>query len=416
MKILIANDQHWPMKSGVATAVRTLAQGLASRGHTVMVVAPSQNGKSGVEKDKNYSITRIRSLPLPFRKNLRVSVTYDREVKRIIEDFAPDVVHVHTQLTVGLSCLRAATQLDIPIVATNHIMPDNMINNIRALTPVKRPTTYLMNEYGILLYKGARRIILPTESVMGLFNLERLNVPSLAISNGIDLSLFSTRKPKTYIYDAFDIPRDRQIVTWLGRLDAEKHLDILVKSFAKLLETNPDIHLLMVGSGNVVSDLVDLVDELDIADKVTFTGLVSEEDKYELHRVATVFVVSSPNELQCLAMLESMACGKPIVAVDAGALAELVHHDENGYLVSVDAVDGMMRATKMILDNPDRITKFGKQSRKIAETHDVKRVMPRFEKLYKEVIRETQKQPTQPGRGFRSALSGRLRGRSRNER
>ena len=171
MRILIANDQHWPMKSGVATAARTQAQGLAALGHTVMVLAPSQNSKSSVEDDQNYTITRIRSLPLAFRKNLRVALTYEREVRRVIESFNPDVVHVHTQLTVGLSTLRAACQLDIPVVATNHVMPDNLIKNLKALIPVKRPATYLMNEYGILLYKGARRIIMPTESVLGLFNL-----------------------------------------------------------------------------------------------------------------------------------------------------------------------------------------------------------------------------------------------------
>ena len=83
MRILIANDQHWPMKSGVATAARTQAQGLSSLGHTVMVVAPSQTGRGYQERDENYDITRIRSFGLPFRKNLRVSVTYDREMRRI---------------------------------------------------------------------------------------------------------------------------------------------------------------------------------------------------------------------------------------------------------------------------------------------------------------------------------------------
>lgn len=390
MRILIANDQHWPMKSGVATAARTQAQGLAALGHTVMVLAPSQNGKGSLEEDGNYAITRIRSLPLAFRKNLRVAVTYDRELKKVIEKFNPDIIHVHTQLTVGLSALRAANQLGIPAVATNHVMPDNMISNIKALTPVKRPASYLMSEYGVLLYKGARRIILPTESVLDLFNIERLGVPSLAISNGIDLSLYSARKPKSYIYEEFDIPKDKTIIHWLGRLDGEKHLDVLVKAFAKLCDLYDGIHLVMVGSGNVEGDLVDLVNDLDIAENVTFTGLVSDEDKGELHRVADIFAMPSPNELQCLAMLESMSCGKPVVAVDAGPIAELVHHDENGYLVSVDDEDGFVRAISMLLDKPERLEAFGHESRRIAKHHDVALVMPRFEALYKEVIAESE--------------------------
>lgn len=391
MRILIANDQHWPMKSGVATAARTQAQGLASLGHTVMVLAPSQNGKGSTdETDENYAITRIRSMPLAFRKNLRVALTYEREIRKIIEDFQPDIVHVHTQLTVGLSTLKAATQLGVPVVATNHVMPDNMINNLAILKPVKRPATYIMNEYGMLLYKGAQRIIVPTESVISLFNIERTGIPVLAISNGINLGPYSPREPKKHIYSYYDIPEDKKIVSWLGRLDGEKHLDVLVKAFAKLHKKNPETHLLMVGSGNAESELIDLVDKLKITEFVTFTGLVSEEDKFELHRAADIFIVPSPNELQCLAMLESMACGKPVVAVEAGALPELVHHDENGYLVSVDDVNGFVRSISMILDNPERLDKFGKESRKIAVEQDIKLVAPRFVELYEQVISENQ--------------------------
>lgn len=389
MRILIANDLHWPYVSGVASAVKTLAQGLSQEKHTVMVLAPSSTGRNCKEREDGYDLMRIRSLPLPFKKNLRVSVSYDREIKKVIEDFKPDIIHVHTQMTIGLTVLRVASQMGVPAVATNHVMPDNLINNIKALTPLRRTTTYLMSEYGMMLYKDAARIVMPTESVISMFNGERTDAPIVAISNGIDLSRYSVRKPKPYIYDKFDIPRDKRIVLWVGRLDGEKHLDIAVKAFAKLVPTRDDLHFVMVGQGNAESELIDLVEDLEIADQVTFTGLVSEDDKYELHRIPTLFVVPSPNELQCLAMLESMACGKPVVAVDAGALGELVHHDENGYLVSVDDVDGFARSMAMVLDKPERIEAFGKRSRKNAEVHDVRVVIKKFIGLYREVIKET---------------------------
>lgn len=115
----------------------------------------------------------------------------------------------------------------------------------------------------------------------------------------------------------------------------------------------------------------------------------------------------SPNELQSLSTLEAMASGKPIVAVDAGALNELCHNDENGYLVYPDDVSGFARALDMLLDNPKRLKEFGKKSREIAETHDEKIVIPQFEKLYKQVIQESRKEPSKSRRVFRSVLSGR---------
>ncbi len=389
MRILIANDQHWPMKSGVATAARTMAQGLAALGHTVMVVAPSQTGRGYKETDENYEITRIRSFGLPFRKNLRVSVTYDREMRRILDEFQPDVVHVHTQLTVGLGILRAAVQRHIPVVATNHVMPDNMIKNIKVLSPISRPISYFISEYGALLYRGAKHIVMPTQSALQLFNTTRIEAPVVAISNGINLERFQPLKPTDAIYKKFDIPRKDPIISWIGRLDEEKHINILIQALELLHWSEHKFHCVIVGAGNDEDNLHALVNTLKLNDKVTFTGLVSDEDLTQLHRVGDIFAVPSPTELQCLAMLEAMASGKPVVAVDAGALGELCLTDDNGYLIPVDDVEAMAMALVKLLDNPKLRKTFGRRSLEIATRHDVKVVMPEFVALYEKVIAES---------------------------
>lgn len=405
MRILIANDQHWPMKSGVATAVRTQAQGLAALGHEVVVIAPSGNSRNGRERDKNYDIERIRSFR--FRNNLRVSVVLDREIRRILKDFQPDIVHVHTQLTLGLATLRAATQKGIPVVATNHVMPINITENVRYLSRLSRPISYIWNEYGTLLYKGAARIVMPTESALRMFNLERIEAPAMALSNGINLDRFQPTKASKNIYKKYSIPESKKIISYLGRIDNEKHIDVAMGAFAKLVHNDYDLHMLLVGTGNAEKSLQRLAQSLSIEDKVTFTGLVSDEDMVELHKVGTIYTMPSPAELQSIAMLEAMASGKPVVAVDVGALGELCRNDENGYLVYTDDVNGFMRALQMLLDNPRRSTQFAKRSREIAELHDEKQVMPEFIKLYKEVIAENRARREQSHLGFRSVLSGR---------
>ena len=376
------------MKSGVATAARTQAQGLAALGHTVMVVAPSQTGRGYQERDENYDITRIRSFGLPFRKNLRVSVTYDREMRRILDEFQPDVVQVHTQLTVGLGMLRAAVNRHIPVVATNHVMPENMTKNIKLLAPLSRPVSYIISEYGSLLYRGAKRIVMPTESALKLFNTTRFEAPYVAISNGINLEKFHPGEAKSEIYKKFDIPRRVPIISWIGRIDEEKHLDILIRAIGTLRDAGYKFHAVLVGAGNAREGLDELVEDLHLEEYVTFTGLVSDEDLKQLHRVGDIFAVPSPTELQCLAMLEAMASGKPVVAVDAGALNELCITDKTGYLLPVDDPAAMAMAFAKLLEHPERMKTFGENSIKMAAKHDVKVVMPKFIKLYKEVISE----------------------------
>ncbi len=390
MRILIANDQHWPMKSGVATAARTLAQGLSASGHTVMVVAPSQTGRGYKEIDENYEITRIRSFGLAFRKNLRVSVTYDREMRRILDEFQPDVVHVHTQLTTGLGMLRAAVHRGIPVVATNHVMPDNMVKNIKILAPVSRPFSYILTEYGALLYRGAKRIVMPTESAIRLFNTDRIEAPAIAISNGINLNRFKPGKTDNELFTRFKIPRNKTLITYIGRVDEEKHIHILIQALELLRWSGKDFHAVIVGAGNARKQLEELIHTLHLGDYVTFTGLVSDEDLIQLHRVGDVYVMPSPTELQCLAMLEAMASGKPVVAVDAGALGELCLTGKNGHLIAVDDVEAMATALVDLLDHPKKRAKYSKNSVEIAKKHDVRVVIPRFEKLYHEVISETE--------------------------
>ena len=92
MKILVAADLHWPTINGVATFSRNLAQGLADRGHEVVVIAPSQrrSGRSGEEIDGNYTIKRVASVPFPFYQNFRISLAPQLEIKKIIQEFEPD--------------------------------------------------------------------------------------------------------------------------------------------------------------------------------------------------------------------------------------------------------------------------------------------------------------------------------------
>ncbi len=385
MRILIANDQHWPMVSGVATAARTLAIGLAKAGHEVMVLAPSQTGKRYKEVDECYHIVRTMSVRLPFRQNLRISVILERQVRSILEEFQPDVVHVHTQLGIGLATISSANKLGIPVVATNHVMPENIVKNLRVIAPLAWPVGKIFKHYGVLLYRGASTIIMPTQSAIDMFNLDVIDMPVVPVSNGIDLTTYRPLKPAKTIFKKYHLPTDRPIVMYVGRLDREKHVHILLEAFGQVL-TKQAAHLLVVGDGNAAEDLRILASELDIKDAVTFTGRVVDEDKVQLLRTGALFVMPSPAELQSLALLEAMATGKAVIAVKAGALPELCQTGKNGYIVPADDPTLMANKIKLLLSDSSRRERFEKQSLVIAKRHNVNHVIKEFERIYKSVL------------------------------
>lgn len=392
MKILIAADLHWPTINGVAVFSRNLAEGLAQRGHEVVVVAPSQrrSGRGYTEQDGHYTIKRTVSVPFPFYQNFRISVSPRREMKKIIEEFEPDVIHIQMLLGIGQAAMRYGTRYNIPIVATNHAIPENLMDNIRLLAPVSRPINYLITEYGARFHSKADWITMPTQAAIDMLVRGRTDVPDIpieAISNGIDLSRFRPTKAKKAIYKKFDIPTDATVISYIGRLDVEKHVSVLIAAFAELKsQTKTPVHLLIVGSGTDAERLQNLVYEYGIADSVTFTGRVTDEEIVELQKVGAVFCMPSPAELQCIAALEAMASGKPVVAVDAGALYELCQNERNGFLCRKDDVSQIAAALQTLVDDPKLRTKFGRESIAIAKTHDIEHTLDRFEAIYTEII------------------------------
>ncbi len=384
MKILIAADLHWPTINGVATFSRNLAKGLSDRGHEVLVVAPSQTGKSYEEYDGNYLIKRTVSVPFPFYQNFKISPTPQVEVRKIIRDFQPDVIHIQMAMFLGLAARTYALKYNIPMVATNHAMPENLMDNIRLLAPISKPLQYLLVEHGVRFHSKVDYITLPTRSAINMFGENRVSVPVEAVSNGIDLSKFQPTKPGKEIYDTFHLPKNKDIITYIGRLDAEKHVPILIKAFAKIMQN--DRHLLIVGDGTDAEHLKNIVFNMKLDDRVTFTGRVSDDEIIELHKVGTLFCVPSPAELQCIALLEAMASGKPAVAVDAGALSELCQDGVNGILCEKDNVEQIASAMQTILEDKKLQKEYSKGGLAIAATHDITHTIDRFEEIYRQVI------------------------------
>lgn len=386
MKILIASDLHYPTINGVATFARNLARGLADHGHEVLVIAPSQTGKKCKEVDGNHVIIRTASVPFPFYQNYKVSLNPSREVKKIIDDFDPDVIHIQMLMWIGQAAMKYGNKYGIPIVSTNHAMPENLMDNLKLLAPVSRPINYILKAYGARFHSKADFITMPTQSAIEMFNVEKMSAKMEAVSNGIDLSRFTVGQAAPAIYEKFNIPKDQPIVSYVGRLDAEKHLPVLMRAFARVQSVMPNTHLVIVGDGTERTVLKNLAHDMGISHNVTLTGRVSDEELVELHKVGTVFCMPSPAELQSIATLEAMASGQPIVAVDAGALRELCQHERNGYLTEQDNDEMIADGLKMILEDDALRTEMSEQSLAIARTHDLQTTLKRFEQIYTDLI------------------------------
>ncbi|MDR0591568.1 MAG: glycosyltransferase [Candidatus Nomurabacteria bacterium] len=415
MKIAISSDLYWPTVNGVSTASHELALGLAERGHKVLVLAPSQTGVHYIEKDGKTNIVRLKSVVFPFYHNqiddireprelagvnmpnvpiypkngFRICLTPRREIRQALNDFEPDVIHNHNPIMIGQEALRYANRTGIPFVETNHVLPENLVDNLKMFAPLSRPISRAIRWFSRVVDK-ADYVTMPTQVAIDMFftkeDLKYLPMPVEAVSNGIDLSRYSPGKVPASVYKKFGLSADQPIVTYLGRVDAEKHISVLVEAFARI-QRGTGAHLLIVGAGTDEANLQELAEELGVAKHVTLTGRVSDKDKLELLRIGQVYCMPSPVELQSIATLEAMASGQPVVAVDAGAVKELCQDGRNGFLCEKDNVDQVAVGLEKILIDGKLRDKFAAESLKIAKTHDIDYTLKRFEEIYKKAIK-----------------------------
>lgn len=388
MKILITSDLYPPVLNGVATFSHNLAKGMSAHGHDVLVIAPSQTGRRYEEVIDGVRVIRTRSVIFPFYQNIRICVTPQLEVRRILQEFQPDIIHNQMPLGIGQATTMVGKAYDIPIVSTSHAMPENLMENLKKLSAFSRPINYMLADFGRRFHSRSDVVTTPTKSGLDGFSkhVAKLGAPLKVISNGIDLTQFTPGEAPERIYTEYGLPKDKKIITYLGRIDAEKHIWVLLHAFKEVLE-HEDAHLLIIGAGVDLENLKTIACDLGIDAHVTFTGRLPEEDKADIHRVGTLFAVASPAELQCIAALEAMASGQPMVAVDAGALGELCHDGKNGYLFDFDDYHGAAEGILKVLKDDKLRAKFSKESLAIARSHDLEHTLDAFTKLYESVIK-----------------------------
>ncbi|MDR1032421.1 MAG: glycosyltransferase [Candidatus Nomurabacteria bacterium] len=414
MKIVISSDLYWPTVNGVSTASRTIALGLANRGHQVLVLAPSQIGDHHIEKDGKTTIVRLKSTVFPFYHNqidalperrkiggvnvpnlpiytsngFRICLTPRREIKQALDSFKPDVIHNHQRIMIGQEVLRYARQNGVPLVSTNHAMPENLMDNLKLVAPLSKQINRVIKFFGRAI-TSADYITAPTQSAIDMSftkeEIKHLGVPVEAVSNGIDLSQFSAKKAPASIYTKYKLPKNQPIIMYFGRVDQEKHLGVLIEAFARI-QRNTGAVLVIVGAGTDEANLRELAKELRVSQHVVLTGRVPDEDKTPLLQTATVYCMPSPVELQSIATLEAMACGQPIVAVDAGAVKELCQDGRNGFLCEKDNVDQIAVGLEKLVIDKDLHDKYATESLAIAKTHDIKHTLGRLEEIYHKVI------------------------------
>jgi len=385
MRILIATDTYHPDVNGAAYFTYRLATTLTKRGHHVFVMCPSRSFKNTVSDDEGVIVYGIRSIRLPIYLNFRISPVFvSRVIRGVVKRISPNVVHIQNHFLIGKQAVGAAKKLGIPVIGTNHFMPENLIHYLHPPIDAEKRLQQLAWRQCVEVFEQLDFVATPTKTAAALLRNAGLSKDIVPISCGIDLERFKPTNDGSYLRQRFAIPDNKLVLLYVGRLDKEKRIDVILRSLPDILRAT-SVHLVLAGIGKERQQLEETTRKLGIQEAVAFTGFVPDEDMQNLYRIADLFVTAGIAELQSIVTMEAMASGLPVVAVNAMALPELVHDGENGYLFADGDSKTLAEKVIAILSNQEMRAQMSKKSLDIIKNHDINKVVERYESIYSQI-------------------------------
>jgi glycosyltransferase involved in cell wall biosynthesis len=279
-------------------------------------------------------------------------------LRQLVRTMRPRLVHAHLAHAEVLAAI--AVPRDTPIVASR-----------RGRTPLFE--TPVIGPLALGVAQRRERLII-CNTVDLASHVRRRHAPTtVVIPNGVDGNRF-TPSP---------LPGGRPTVVVVARLRRQKAHDRFIRAFRMVQHRLPDARAVLVGDGPLRSELEHLVADLGLAGSVKFTGAVSDTRPHLA--AATVVALTSPYEGFPNALLEAMACGRPVVATSVGGVPEMVEHGREGLLVGQSDAQ-IADALLELLNDPERAARMGEAARCRAETFDWSLTVSRTEAVYRSAL------------------------------
>lgn len=384
MRIAIFTDTYRPEINGVVTSIDTYRSELERQGHEVWVFAPRYFGRD----DPHPRTFRFPSIPYPFKMMKERRIAWMGPVSMLrFGRLRIDVIHSQVPAFMGIYALLVSALWRVPHVHTyhthymeyRHYMPFPSAFARRAIIWIARH------------YCGrTNHVIVPSSGIKDAVLSYGVDAPVTVIPTGIDTRDRRSDVPlpdllAKYRLDAPDEPARKRLLVSVGRLGREKNIRFLIRAMAKMREAGEPVHLFMIGNGPDRAEIEVEIETLRLRDDVTLTGYVDRDDVLSFLRACELFIFASKTETQGLVLLESMAMGTPVVAIDATGVHDLVGDDVGG-IATEDDVEAFARSTLELLRAPRLLRRKKAEAVRRAELWSIENQARRLEAVYESAI------------------------------
>ncbi|WP_107330427.1 glycosyltransferase family 4 protein [Metapseudomonas otitidis] len=373
LRIALVSETYLPEINGVANTLSRLCEGLRARGHHLQLVRPRQAVDQGVKSSDELLL--VRGWPLPGYPGLQWGQSSLHKLLTRWKQRRPDVLYIATEGPLGLSALRAARRLGVPVISGFHTNFQQYTGHYGVGLLTRLLTNYLR-----WFHNTSQLTLVPSASQSE--ELRRRGFERLALlARGVDGQLFTPARRCQGLREAWGLEPDDIAVLHVGRLAPEKNLRLLAPTFQALCKAHPQRRLKLIVVGDGPSRTV-LQAELPEA---LFCGIQRGEELARHYASADLFLFPSQSETFGNVVLEALASGLAVVAFDQAAAAQHIRHGHNGALAVPDEPATFSDAACWLLEDDETLRRVRLNARQHAGRQGWDSIVQQFEQHLRSV-------------------------------
>lgn len=379
--LAIVTETYPPEINGVAMTLARLAASLRRKGHRVTVVCPRHPGRS-----EDADLCEVAGLPLPGYAGLRFGLPAGGRLRALWRRQAPDVTYVATQGPLGASAVRAARALGIPAVSGFHTNFHTYSRHYGLAWLEPAVFAYLRR-----FHNRTGATLVPTAALqreLGAHGLRNVQV----LGRGVDTALFDPARRDARLREAWGLAGDVPAVLYVGRLAAEKNLQLAVHTFRALQGVRPEARFVLVGDGPLAARL-----KAEHTDFV-FCGMQTGEALAAHYASGDLFLFPSLTETFGNVVLEALASGLAVVAFDYAAAGQHIRSYETGLSAPCGNEALFLQHALALLTDDALRQRVRANARRQALTQDWTWIGAQFESLLRRQLNEHMPTPSESTR------------------
>lgn len=394
MKVLMVSDVYFPRVNGVSSSIVTFRRELRQLGHEVVLVAPDYGRPSGEEEQ----VIRIPSWSVPGDREDRLMRM--GQIDRLVPQFADagfDMVHIQTPFVAHYAGLRLAEALGLPKVVTYHTYFEEYLHHYLPFLP-SRLARWVARRYSRQQCNDVDGVIVPSSVMLNVLKDYGVENRFQVIPTGIQPERFRGGDGEGF-RRRFNIPAQRPLLAFIGRVAFEKNIDFLLRMLAVLRHSVSDVLLVIAGEGPAMPHLRRLTQRLGLEGHVAFIGYQDRETTLlDLYRATDVFVFASRTETQGLVLLEALAMGTPVVSTAILGTRDILTHCP-GALVAEEDEAAFAASVARVLTTPELKARLASSGKAVLRDWSAQTLARRLELFYLEVLADDAEAATQAACG-----------------